>query len=107
MHELIEGFTGVEVVADDFVVIGFGDTGKEAGADHDKNLAELLSKCEQSNVKLNPDKVKFKQDTVLFIPFGHKGRFVCRSRVGTSSTGNADAKRCHSSTTSVGFYSIS
>lgn len=26
MHELIEGLTGTEVVADDFVVAGFGET---------------------------------------------------------------------------------
>ena len=26
MHELIKGLTGTEVVADDFVVAGFGDT---------------------------------------------------------------------------------
>ena len=57
------------MVADDFVVIGFGDTEKEAGANHDRNLAALSSRCEQSNVKLNQDKVKFKQDTVPFI--GH------------------------------------
>ena len=30
MHELIEGLEGIEVVADDFVVIGFGDTMEEA-----------------------------------------------------------------------------
>jgi len=30
MHELIEGLTGTEVVADDFVVAGFGDTYEEA-----------------------------------------------------------------------------
>ena len=35
MHELVEGLKGVEVVADDFVFIGFGDTEKEAGTDHD------------------------------------------------------------------------
>ena len=30
MHELIGGLTGTEVVADDFVVAGFGDTYEEA-----------------------------------------------------------------------------
>lgn len=69
MHELIEGLRGVEVVADDFVVIGFGDTVQEAATDHDRNLKELLSRCEQSNVRLNPDKIQFKQDKVPFI--GH------------------------------------
>ena len=47
MHELIEGLHGVEVVADDFVAIGFGSTQKEAIRDHDKNLAGLLQRCEQ------------------------------------------------------------
>ena len=69
MHELMEGLQGVEVIADDFVVIGFGDTMKEAAADHDKNLGGLLSRCEQHNVKLNPDKIQFKKDKVPFI--GH------------------------------------
>ena len=36
MHEIIVGLKGVEVVADDFVVVGFGDS--EATTDHDKNL---------------------------------------------------------------------
>ena len=26
MHELIEGLNGVEVIADDFVVVGYGDS---------------------------------------------------------------------------------
>ena len=54
MHELIEGLKGVEVVADDFVVIGFGDTIEKAVAEHDKNRGGLLSRCEQHIMKLNP-----------------------------------------------------
>ena len=38
MHEIIVGLKGVEVVADDFVVVGFGDSIEEATTDHDKNL---------------------------------------------------------------------
>ena len=39
MHELIEGLGKVEVVTDDFVDIGFGDTMQEAAANlDDKNL---------------------------------------------------------------------
>ena len=51
MHELIEGLRGVEVVADDFVVIGFANTVQEAAVDHDRNLKELLCRCEQSDVR--------------------------------------------------------
>ena len=36
MHELIEGLGGTEVVADDFVVAGFGDSLEEASRDHNK-----------------------------------------------------------------------
>ena len=38
MHQLIEGLTGVEVIAEDFVVVGRGYTEAEAIHDHDKNL---------------------------------------------------------------------
>ena len=69
MHELIEGLPGVEVVADDFVAIGFGNTQEEAMLDHDKNLAGLLQRCEQRNVRLNADKIKFRMHEVPFI--GH------------------------------------
>ena len=69
MHELIEGLHGVEVVADDFVAIGFGSTQEEAIRDHDKNLAGLLQRCEQRNIHLNPDKIKFRMNEVPFI--GH------------------------------------
>lgn len=42
MHKLIEGMTGVEVVADDFIAVGYGETFGEATRDHDKNLLEFL-----------------------------------------------------------------
>ena len=38
MHGVIEGLTGVEVIADDFLVVGYGDNHAEAMKEHDKNL---------------------------------------------------------------------
>ena len=38
MHEVIEGLQGIEVIADDFVVVRFRHTHLEAIQDHDKNL---------------------------------------------------------------------
>ena len=49
MHELIEGVTGVEVVADDFIAVGYGDMFEEAAQDHDKNLLIFLQRCEERN----------------------------------------------------------
>ena len=60
MHKLIERLCGVEVVADDFLAIGFGDTFQEAVQDYGRNLAGLLQRCEQQHLRLNTDKIKFK-----------------------------------------------
>ena len=69
MHELIERLNGIEVVADDFIAVGYGDTYEEALQDHDRCLLAFLRRCEERNVRLNPEKVKLRQTKVLFI--GH------------------------------------
>ena len=69
MHELIEGLHGVEVVADDFVVVGFGKSVEEATRNHDENLHAFLQRCASRGVKLNPEKVRLRLREVPFI--GH------------------------------------
>ena len=69
IHQLIEGLHGVEVVADDLVGVGFGDTEKKAIVDHDQNVDAFLQQCEQSGLKLNLEKVQLRKKEVLFI--GH------------------------------------
>ena len=58
MHELIEGLTGTEVVADDFVVAGFGNTYEEAVCDHNKSLVVFLQRCAQRGVKFAVEKLQ-------------------------------------------------
>ena len=69
MHELIEGMPQVEVIADDFVVVGKSDTIEEANSDHDKNLVAFLRLCDEKGLKLNAEKLKLRQPEVSFI--GH------------------------------------
>ena len=69
MHEFARGLTGTEVVADDFLIVGYGESYKDAMADHEKNLLALLSRCEQHDLHLNPDKLRLRQSEVPFI--GH------------------------------------
>ena len=57
MHEFIEGFQGVEVIADDFIITGFGDT-KEAYKSLEQNERFFFTTCREWNLKLNRDKVK-------------------------------------------------
>ena len=70
MHELIKGLVGVEVIADDFVVVGRGQSDAEAVWDHDKNMQALLQRCEERGVRLNADKLNLRMHEVSFI--GHR-----------------------------------
>ena len=45
MQEHVEGLHGVEVIADDFVLVGFGSTPEEWNADHDRNVRAFLECC--------------------------------------------------------------
>ena len=58
------------MVADDFVVVGFGDTEEEALQDHDRNLVAFLQWCQARNIKLNERKLKLSMKEVPFI--GHR-----------------------------------
>ena len=47
MHEVIEGLTGVEVIADDFLVVGYGEDISAAVVDHDRNIYAFLIRCKE------------------------------------------------------------
>ena len=99
MHELIEGLMGIEVVADDFIAVGHGETFEEATKDHDKMLLEFLKRCEERNVRLNPEKLKLRQSQVLFIGHMATDQGPCQS---SSSCGNAASYRQARCSTTLG-----
>ena len=70
MHEFIEGLQGVEVIADDFIIAGFGDTKEEAYKGLEQNERSFFTRCREWNLKLNRDKVKRAQTNVRFT--GHQ-----------------------------------
>ena len=61
MHELIEGLKGVEVIADDFIILGVGETIESAQKNHDENLHAFLERCEERNLHLNIEKVQLRK----------------------------------------------
>ena len=69
LHEAVEGLDRVYAIADDILVAGAGDTMKDAVADHDLKIKKLLRQCQERNIKLNKQKVAFKQTEVPYI--GH------------------------------------
>ena len=68
MNELVEGLKGVEVIADDFLICGFGAS-NDSTLSHDDNLCCFLERDRKRGLKLNPDKVRLWLDSVPFI--GH------------------------------------
>ena len=42
MNELVEGLSEVEVIADDFLICGFGANAAEVTVSHDSNLLKFL-----------------------------------------------------------------
>ena len=66
---MVEGMTGIEVIADDFLIFGCGNTQQEAIWEHDKVLRRFVVKCEQKNLHLNSAKVKLRESTVYYIGF--------------------------------------
>ena len=69
MNQIVEGLQSVEVIADDFLVCGIGNTTEEALANHDLNLRAFLNRAREKGLKLNPTKVKLRCSSVPFI--GH------------------------------------
>ena len=108
-HEFIERLDGVEVVMDDFLVVGCGDTVEEAMAYHDQNLFVLLDRARERNLKLNSEKIKLLQQQVPFI--GHlltpQGLIPDPAKVEAIVNMHACANRCEISTKSVRYDKLS
>lgn len=69
LTEITSGLKGTEIIADDIVITGGGDTIEEAMKDHNSNLEALLKRFDQNNFKLNKSKLKLCKQRVKF--FGH------------------------------------
>ena len=63
MHEVFDDIEGVEIVMDDILVHGRTDS------EHDARLEQVLLRCRDKNLKLNPKKLRLKTKQVEYI--GH------------------------------------
>ena len=68
-REVLEGLEGIQVIADDILVCGFGDTVEQANKNHDEHLRSLLRRCRELNLKLNKKKAKLRLTEVKYV--GH------------------------------------
>ena len=65
----LEGLDGTKAIAGDILVFRTGSTREEAGKSHDERLTAVLERCCQKGVRLNKDKMQFKQQKVAYM--GH------------------------------------
>jgi hypothetical protein len=57
MHEFAHDLSGVEVIADEFLIAGFGETEEEVDRSVKENERAFFQKCRQWNLKLNKSKM--------------------------------------------------
>ena len=69
LHEVLDDVEGVEIIRDDLLVVGYGDTLAEAEINHDESLKRLLDRAREANIKLNSKKMNLKKTEVTFM--GH------------------------------------
>ena len=69
LHEKLDSLSGVEVIRDDILVMGYGENDEEANQNHDENLIRLLEQARKANLRLNSSKFNLKKSEVRFM--GH------------------------------------
>ena len=78
-NEALAGLNGLEVIADDILCYGSGETIEDALKDHDSNLLNLLYRARSMNLKLNKRRSRLRLDQVthmghLFKESGKEGK---------------------------------
>ena len=76
MDITLGGLDGAKAIADDIQVFGTGSFQEEAEKSHNKRLTAVLERCCQKGVRLNKDKMQFKQQNVA-----HMGHVITSDRL--------------------------
>ncbi|XP_023818302.1 uncharacterized protein LOC101156138 isoform X1 [Oryzias latipes] len=70
LTQALDGLPGLYIIADDVLITGQGESQETAIQDHDAKLRKFLERCQQKNIKLNPEKFKLRQRECTYI--GHR-----------------------------------
>ena len=69
VSQALAGLEGVLDIVDDILFYGVSDTQDQANADHDRKFIKLLERCQSQVIALNPDKLKLRRKSIIFM--GH------------------------------------
>ena len=75
INHALDGLDGIVNIADDILVFNVGETEEDAEKDHDTKLTNLLHRCKERGIALNPDKLKLRIPTS-----GREADCLCKSR---------------------------
>ena len=92
MGENIEGLKGVEIIADDVEIVGFGNT-CWVQADRDRNVPAFLNHCHERNLKSVFEPAQLPQETICPSVAFAKGQII--NSTGQSITVTLFAKTRH------------
>ena len=67
LDEALLGLEWVLSIADDTLVVGEGDMLKEAICNREQRMVKMLQRCRERNLKLNPERMIFRRQEVLFV----------------------------------------
>ena len=74
LDQVLSGISGVTGISDDILI--WGDTAEQ----HDTTLHELLTRCQNVGIRLNREKIQYKQNhSEILWPYTHKQRTTSRS----------------------------
>ena len=82
MNEALEGLDGISISADNVIIYDCGNDYESAEKDHDSKIIKSLERCIEKNLKLNPDKFKFKQKSVKYRVGGFFVFFLKKTKPG-------------------------
>ncbi|UYV62188.1 K02A2.6-like [Cordylochernes scorpioides] len=80
LYEIFQGLEGIEIIADDILILGKVDSYEEALMDHGRNLENLFKAARQANLKFNINKVKLRLKEVKYLGHNNSTRIKARSR---------------------------
>ena len=69
INHALDGLDGIVNIADDILVFSVGETKEDAEKDHDTKLTNLLHRCKERGIALNPEKLKLRMDEVAFMEY--------------------------------------
>lgn len=73
LEEKLAGLEGVEIIRDNILTVGYGESKEDAERNHDENMIKMLQRAKEVNLTLNCKEIKLGSTSVKFM-----GHVICK-----------------------------